>query len=72
MSDTTQAKLPPPATANYSSKSAPLNPSLYNVDEEFLSALTGITDREELKEHILKVQADAYEVGVSSDLIFGD
>ena len=40
----------------------PLDPSIYEADVEFLSAVTGIKDYEELKEHVLKVQADAYAV----------
>lgn len=57
--------------ANYDNKKVlPLDPSLYEVDHDFFSALTGITDPEELKKHILKVQAEAYAVSLSSIFIF--
>ena len=55
--------LPPPASTDYASQASPLNTSLYDVDEGFLSTQTGIKDRGELKQHVLKVQADAYAVG---------
>lgn len=54
--------LPPSASTDYETQATPLNASLYDVDEEFLSTQTGINDREELKQHVLKVQADAYAV----------
>ncbi|GJJ13704.1 hypothetical protein Clacol_007960 [Clathrus columnatus] len=41
----------------------PLDPSLYRITEDeakFLKECTGITDDEELKQHILEVQAEAY------------
>lgn len=54
---------PPPASGNeYSSAKAPLDPTFYDVDVEFLSILTGIKDPEQLKQHVIKVQADAYAV----------
>ena len=43
----------------------PLDPSLYKLEEDeatFFKQATGIPDDEELKQHILRVQADAYEV----------
>jgi hypothetical protein len=42
-----------------------LDPNLYFLtakETEFYKAQTGIQDDEELKEHILAVQRDAYEV----------
>lgn len=44
----------------------PLDESLYKLDEEgfaFMKTQTGIDDEQELKKHILAVQAEAYEVG---------
>ncbi|KAI0090002.1 hypothetical protein BDY19DRAFT_1056370 [Irpex rosettiformis] len=43
-------------------KVTPLDSAIYDADVDFLSTLTGIKDPEELKQHILKVQADAYAV----------
>lgn len=43
----------------------PLDPSLYKLEEEeatFFKQATGISDDAELKQHILRVQAEAYEV----------
>lgn len=43
----------------------PLDPSLYKLEEDeaaFFKQATGIPDDEELKQHILRVQAEAYEV----------
>ena len=43
----------------------PLNPEFYRLTDEeiaFHRAQTGIQDENELKEHILAVQRDAYEV----------
>ncbi|KAJ3551300.1 hypothetical protein NP233_g13106 [Leucocoprinus birnbaumii] len=43
----------------------PVDPSLYNLSREdlsFLRLLTGITDDEELKQHVLAIQAKAYEI----------
>ena len=43
----------------------PLDPSLYKLEEDeaaFFKQATGIQDDEELKQHILRVQAEAYEV----------
>ena len=43
----------------------PLDPSIYNLDEEersFFKAQTGIQDDDELRDHILEVQAEAYAV----------
>ncbi|KAI0700443.1 hypothetical protein BC835DRAFT_418851 [Cytidiella melzeri] len=64
-SDSTTAdsvRQPPPSGNEYDSNNAPLDPSFYDVDVEFLSKLTGITDPEELKQHVLRVQAEAYAV----------
>lgn len=47
---------------SYDSWRSPLDPSMYDVDYEFFSGQTGITDPEELKAHILKVQAEAFAV----------
>ena len=35
-------------------------------EEAFFKSETGIQDTEELREHILKIQADAYKVGLCS------
>ncbi len=46
---------------------APLDPKLYSLDEQeaaFFKSATGIQDEEELKKHILDVQAKAYAVRV--------
>ena len=43
----------------------PLDPNLYKLEEDeaaFFKQATGIPDDEELKQHILRVQAEAYEV----------
>lgn len=43
----------------------PLDPSFYKLDDDevtFFKAMTGIQDAEELKQHILSVQAKAYDV----------
>ncbi|KAI8985643.1 hypothetical protein BD414DRAFT_462227 [Trametes punicea] len=43
----------------------PLDPSLYSIDDEameFMKELTGIKDPEELRQHILGVQAEAYSI----------
>lgn len=43
----------------------PLDPSLYRLDEQEATSyksMTGIQDEAELKEHILRVQAKAYQV----------
>jgi hypothetical protein len=53
---------PPPTGCVYDSTKAPLDLSFYDVDTEFLSATTGITDPEELKQHVTTVQAEAYAV----------
>lgn len=59
------------ADAKSSSSSAPrlsylrLDPTLYNpspVEVEFFKQQTGIKDDEKLKEHILAVQKEAWEV----------
>lgn len=45
----------------------PLDASLYSIDDEglqFMQAVTGIKDPEELKKHIFAIQAEAYAVGV--------
>jgi hypothetical protein len=44
---------------------APLDQNLYRLDDDqaaFFKAQTGISNDEELKAHILAVQAKAYEV----------
>lgn len=49
----------------------PLDESLYKLDENglaFMKRQTGIDDEEELKKHILAVQAEAYQVSLSSSL----
>ena len=54
----------PPSVAS-SPVTPPLDPSFYNLDEEessFLKTQTGIKDDQELKRHILEVQAEAYAV----------
>ena len=52
-----------PVPAEWDMKSAtPLDSAGYDADVEFMSAVTGIKDSEELKKHVLKVQADAYAV----------
>ena len=43
----------------------PLDETLYKIDDqalEFMKSQTGIQDAEELKQHILAVQAEAYAV----------
>lgn len=43
----------------------PLDPSLYKLEEDeaaFFKQATGIPDDELLKQHILRVQVEAYEV----------
>ena len=45
----------------------PLDPSIYNLDEEqrvFFKEQTGIQDDNELRDHILQVQAEAYAVSL--------
>ena len=47
-------------------RAVPLDETLYSIDDqalEFMQAQTGIQDAEELKRHILAVQAEAYAVG---------
>lgn len=47
------------------SRALPLDDNLYTLDEEtsdFFMAQTGIQDAEELKKHLLRVQAQAYAV----------
>jgi hypothetical protein len=49
----------------YEAPSLNLDPSLYQLDDKekaFFQQLIGITSDEELKEHIIKVQAKAFEV----------
>ncbi|GJJ13730.1 hypothetical protein Clacol_007986 [Clathrus columnatus] len=49
--------------SNINDPPKPLDPSLYAIaddDAKFLKECTGITDDEELKRHILTVQAEAY------------
>lgn len=44
----------------------PLDSTLYNLDEgqqRFFKQITGITDSEDLKQHVIRVQAQAYDVG---------
>ena len=57
---TNQADVPKPSVGIL-----PLDETLYNIDDqavEFMRAQTGIQDAEELKRHILAVQAEAYTV----------
>ena len=55
---------------SYECVKAPLNPEFYEVDFEFFSKQTGITDPEKLKQHVIKVQAEAYEVnGLSTSAL---
>ena len=45
----------------------PLDDDLYNPDEEaidFFATATGISDREELKQHILRVRTKAFKVNL--------
>lgn len=47
----------------------PLDATFYNLGEQeiaFFKSHTGINDEEELKQHILRVQKEAYEVGLFS------
>lgn len=63
MADSNSSKNPSPIT-NIPAKRA-LDASYYNLDEQelgFFKSQTGIQDENELKQHIIKVQADAYEV----------
>lgn len=56
--DNKQADSPKP-------KSVPLDEELYTIDDqalEFMKSQTGIQDPEEIKKHILAVQAEAYAV----------
>ncbi|KAF5310241.1 hypothetical protein D9619_010435 [Psilocybe cf. subviscida] len=49
----------------YKAPSVDLDPSLYHLDDDekaFFQQLVGITDEEELKEHIIKVQAKAFKI----------
>ncbi len=41
---------------------------LAEKEADFFKEQTGIQDDEELKEHIIKVQTEAYAVGVSNDI----
>jgi hypothetical protein len=46
----------------------PLDTSLYSLNEDesiFLKQQTGITDDEQLKQHVIAVQKKAYEVAFS-------
>ncbi len=50
----------------------PLDESLYKLDDEelaFVKTHSGIEDEEELKKHILAVQAEAYEVSLENFLL---
>ena len=40
----------------------PLDERLYRLDRAFFKQQTGIKDNDELKTHLLSVQAEAYEV----------
>jgi hypothetical protein len=40
----------------------PLDERLYKVDRAFFKQQTGIEDNDELKTHLLSIQAEAYEV----------
>ena len=68
--DTTEFK-PPPAKGlayNVNAIKIPLEDKYYNLDEtdvQFWSSQTGLTDPDALKEHILTVQKEAYEVRIS-------
>ena len=45
----------------------PLDPSLYKLEDDaaaFFKQVTGIHDDEELKQHILRVQTEAYNVWI--------
>lgn len=45
----------------------PLDPSLYKLEEDeaaFFKQVTGIHDDEDLKQHILRVQTEAYNVWI--------
>ena len=49
----------------------PLDETLYTLDEQeaaFFKSQTGIDDDEELKQHILRSQKEAYEVRLCYDL----
>ena len=53
------------AKSGMSGPKIPLDESLYALSEEertFFKQQTGISDDDELKAHILRVQAEAYEV----------
>lgn len=63
MADANTSKNPSPIT-NIPAKRA-LDASYYSLDEQelgFFKSQTGIQDENELKQHIMRVQADAYEV----------
>lgn len=50
---------------NTAPQALPLDGSLYVLDDDtsvFMKAQTGIEDAEELKKHLLRVQAEAYAV----------
>lgn len=51
--------------STYEAPPLDLDPRFYHLDDEekgFFQQLTGITDDEQLKEHIFRVQAKAYKV----------
>ena len=51
----------------------PLDENLYKIDDhalEFMKSQTGIQDTEELKQHILAVQAEAYAVSSLWNLLW--
>ena len=55
-------------------KTPPLDPSLYTLGTEslaFFKSTTGIHDDDELKAHILNVQAQAYAVCARGKLLLG-
>lgn len=69
MADANTSKNPSPIT-NIPAKRA-LDASYYSLDEQelgFFKSQTGIQDENELKQHIMRVQADAYEVRPLSHL----
>lgn len=58
-------KLPPAEGTQYSAVEVPLDEQYYRLtpdDVAFLTQQTGITDPAELKQHILQIQKEAYDV----------
>lgn len=57
-------------TPHANKRPLPLDPMLYKLDDgqlKFLKVTTGITNDEDLRRHIMKVQAKAYAVGKVSE-----